>query len=176
MGITRLRGSARQAAYGMFISPLILPAIINALAMYFFMAKLKLIGTITGLILAHTVLAVPFVIIVMTTTIQGMDQGLVWAGYSLGAGRLRTFIHITLPLIRPGLFIAGIFAFIASFDELIAALFISGARSTTLPKQMWDGIRDQMSPIVAAVAALLIILAMVFLGAVATIRHRKHKA
>lgn len=176
MGIARLRGNARQAAYGMFISPLILPAILNALAMYFFMARLKLIGTITGLILAHTVLAVPFVIIVMTTTIQGMDQGLVWAGYSLGAGRLRTFIHITLPLIRPGLFIAGIFTFIASFDELIAALFISGARSTTLPKQMWDGIRDQMSPIVAAVAALLIILAMVFLGVVATIRHRKNKA
>ena len=176
MGISRLRGGSRQIAYGLFISPLILPAIINALAMYFFMAKLRLIGTISGLILAHTVLAVPFVIIVMTTTLKGMDPELVKAGYSLGAGRLRTFIHITLPLIRPGLLTAAIFAFIASFDELITALFISGARSTTLPKQMWDGIRDQMSPVVAAVAALLIILAIVLMAVVGIMKGRKSPA
>jgi len=176
MSISRLRGTGRQIAYGLFISPLIMPAIINALAMYFFMAKLKLIGTISGLILAHTVLAVPFVIIVMSTTLKGMDPELIKASYSLGAGRLRTFFHITLPLIRPGLLTAAIFAFIASFDELITALFISGARSTTLPKQMWDGIRDQMSPVVAAVAALLIILAIVLMAVVGIMKGRKSPA
>jgi len=160
MGIARLKGAARQGAYGLFISPLVLPAIINAVAMYFFMAKLKLIGTITGLVLAHTVLAVPFVIIVMTTTLQGLNPDLTRASSSLGAGRLRTFVHVTLPLIRPGLVTAAIFAFIASFDELVTALFISGSRSTTLPKQMWDGIRDQMDPTIAAVSAGLIILAV----------------
>ncbi|BBD09247.1 ABC transporter permease [Desulfovibrio ferrophilus] len=176
IGIARLKGTARQSAYGLFISPLILPAIINAVAMYFFMAKLKLIGTISGLILAHTVLAVPFVVIVMTTTLQGVDRDLEQASNSLGAGRLRTFVHITLPLIRPGLFTAAIFAFIASFDELITALFISGARSTTLPKQMWDGIRDQMDPTIAAVSAVLIILAVVLMTMAGVVRQRSEKA
>ncbi|MBU1002580.1 MAG: ABC transporter permease subunit [Proteobacteria bacterium] len=176
MGIARLKGAARQTAYGLFISPLVLPAIINAVAMYFFMAKLKLIGTITGLVLAHTVLAVPFVIIVMTTTLHGLDHGLEQASHSLGAGRLRTFAHVTLPLIRPGLLTAAIFAFIASFDELIVALFISGARSTTLPKQMWDGIRDQMDPVIAAVAAGLIILAVALMAVTGFVRRRGNGA
>lgn len=176
MGISRLKGAARQGVYGLFISPLVLPAIINAVAMYFFMAKLKLIGTITGLVLAHTVLAVPFVIIVMTTTLQGMDTGLERASSSLGAHPLRTFMHVTLPLVRPGLVTAAIFAFIASFDELITALFISGARSTTLPKQMWDGIRDQMDPTIAAVSAGLIILAIVLMAAAGIARRGQHRS
>ena len=111
-----------------------------------------------------------------TTTLKGRDHELQKAGYSLGAGRLRAFIHITLPLIRPGLLTAAIFAFIASFDELIATLFISGARSTTLPKQMWDGIRDLMSPVVAAVAALLIILAVVLVALVGMMKRRRSSA
>lgn len=176
MGISRLKGAARQSAYGLFISPLVLPAIINAVAMYFFMAKLKLIGSITGLVLAHTVLAVPFVVIVMTTTLQGMDRSLEQASSSLGANPLRSFMHVTLPLVRPGLITAAIFAFIASFDELITALFISGARSTTLPKQMWDGIRDQMDPTIAAVSAGLIILALALMTAAGVARRGQHKS
>lgn len=173
MGVTRSTGNRRRIIYGILISPLILPAVSNAVAMYFFMAKLKLIGTIEGLILAHTVLAAPFAVIVMTMTFQGLDRDLELASSSLGAGRIRTFVHITLPLVRPGLLTAAIFAFIASFDECITALFICGARSTTLPKQMWDNIRDGMDPVIAAVAALLVALAAFLMAVVATVRARK---
>lgn len=160
LGMDRMKGAGRHILYGALISPLILPAIINAVAIYFFMAKLKLIGTITGLVLAHTVLATPFVIIIMSTTLKSRDKTLEQASNSLGAGGIRTVWHITLPLIRPGLITAAIFAFIASFDELITALFVSGSLNATLPKQMWDGIRDSMDPTIAAVAAGLIILAV----------------
>ncbi len=173
MGLRRLRGAARQAAFGVFLSPLIIPAIINAVAMYFFMAKLKLIGSVTGLVLAHLVVAVPFVVTVMTTTLQGVDPTLEHASSSLGAGRLRTFFHVTLPSIRSGLLTAAIFAFIASFDELIISLFVCGVRSVTLPKQMWDGIRDAMDPVIAAVAALLIMLAIGLTIVAALAKHRR---
>jgi ABC-type spermidine/putrescine transport system permease subunit I len=175
MGLVRDRMPGRQFLYGLFISPIILPAIVNAVAIYFFIAKLKLIGTITGLTLAHTVLATPYVIIVMTTTLQGVDVNMKQASHSLGAGWIQTFFYVTLPLIKPGLLTAGIFAFIASFDELITALFISGARSATLPKQMWDGIRDSMDPVIAAVVALLIIMAVIIMALIEIIKqhHRK---
>lgn len=174
MGLDRLRGAKRHILYGLLISPLIVPAIINAVALYFFMAKLQLIGTVTGLVLAHTVFAMPFVIIIMTTVFKGRNKTLEQAGNSLGAGGLRTLWHITLPLIRPGLITAGLFAFIASFDELIIALFVSGSINATLPKQMWDGIRDSMDPTIAAVAAGLIILAVSLMSVAAAFR--KHSA
>lgn len=140
------------------ISPLIIPNIVTAISIYFLFAKLKLIGTISGLVLAHTVLAIPYVIIVMTTAFAGLDERLEQVSLSLGAGWMRTFLEVTLPLIRPAIITSMLFAFIASFDELITAMFICGMRAITLPKQMWDGIRDEINPVIAAVAALLLFL------------------
>jgi putative spermidine/putrescine transport system permease protein len=149
--------------------------IISALAIYFFFAKLKLIGTVSGLVLAHTVLPVPYVVIVMTSTLKGFDERLEQASMNLGAGRIRTFFNITLPIIRPGIFTAVLFAFIASFDELIGAMFICGVQSKTLPKQMWDGIRDEISPTIAAVAFLLIFLTIVLMNLMVYLKRRQER-
>lgn len=156
--LVRGKYSNKAGLLALFLSPIIIPNIVSAVSTYLFFAKLKLIGTVTGLVLAHTVLAVPYVIIVMTSAIGGLDERLEQASRSLGAGRIRTFFHVTLPLICPGIITSMLFAFIASFDELITAMFICGMNVITLPKQMWDGIRDEVNPVIAAVAALLVLL------------------
>ena len=153
----------KAGLFAFLLSPLIVPQIVTAVSVYLLFAKLKLIGTITGLVLAHTVLAVPYVIIVMTPALGGLDERLGQASRSLGAGSIRTFVHVTLPLIRPGIITSLLFAFIASFDELITAMFICGMNAITLPKQMWDGIRDEVNPVIAAVAVLLIFLSTVLM-------------
>ncbi len=158
--------------YSLFLCPLIVPGIISAVSAYFFLAKLKLIGTIAGMVVAHTALAVPYVVIVMTSTLDNLDRQQEQASMTLGAGRLRTFCKVTLPAIRPGLFTAMLFSFIASFDELLTALFVSG-KATTLPKQMWHGIRDEMDPVVAAVAAMLILLTLTLMTALLLARRKR---
>lgn len=175
IGLARGRIPGKSIFYALFLSPLILPGIISAVAMYFFIAKLKLIGTLTGIVLAHTVLALPYVIIVMTATLKSTDIRMEQASYSLGANQTQTFFKITLPLIRPGILTAAIFAFIASFDELITALFLCGAHAVTLPKKMWDGIRDEMDPTIAAVSTLLILLAIVLMGVAAFMEKRQKR-
>jgi putative spermidine/putrescine transport system permease protein len=120
------------------------------------------------------VLAVPYVVIVMTSTLKGFDERLEQASMSLGAGRIRTFFNITFPIIRPGMLTAVLFAFIASFDELVGAMFICGVKAVTLPKQMWDGIRDEINPTIAAIAALLVFLTVfLMLSAVLLRRHQE---
>ena len=174
--LSLVRGTykGKQFWYALILSPMIIPIIITAIATYFFFAKLKLIGTIAGLVVAHTVLAVPFVVIVMTSTLKGFDEELERASMNLGAGRVRTFFKITFPIIRPGIFTATLFAFIASFDELVGAMFICGVRATTLPKQMWDGIRDEINPIIASASSLLIFLT-IFLMVLISIMQRRQK-
>jgi putative spermidine/putrescine transport system permease protein len=138
------------------LSPMVVPVIIVAIAIYGLYARLKLVGTIPGLVLAHTVLALPFVVVVVAASLRGFDETLERAAQNLGANRWQTFRLVTLPLIRPGVISAALLAFITSFDEIVIAIFISGARAPTLPKQMWDGIRTEIDPTVAAVSTLLI--------------------
>jgi putative spermidine/putrescine transport system permease protein len=173
--LSLVRGKYRnkQSWYALFLLPIIVPWIISAVSFYFFFAKLKMIGTISGLVFAHTVLAVPYVVVVMTSTLKGFDERLEQASMSLGAGRVRTFFNITFPIIRPAIFTALLFSFIRSFDELITAMFISGVQAKTLPKQMWDGIRDEINPTIAAVAALLIFLTIFLMLLVAFLRRRQ---
>ncbi|HCY85047.1 MAG TPA: hypothetical protein DHV36_07925 [Desulfobacteraceae bacterium] len=175
MHMSRKYLPGKEIFYAVFLSPIILPGIVSAVAMYFFIADLRLIGTLSGLIIAHTVLSLPYVLVVMRTSFNTLDPTLERASYSLGAGKFRTFFSITLPLIRPGLFTAAIFAFIASFDELITALFICGSRAVTLPKKMWDGIRDEMDPTIAAVSASLILLAIGFMALTALIEKKQNR-
>jgi putative spermidine/putrescine transport system permease protein len=158
LSLVRGKYDGKKYWYALILSPIIIPVIISAVSLYFFFAQLKLIGTASGLVLAHTVLAVPYVVIVMTSTLKGFDERLEQASMSLGAGRIRTFFSITFPIIRPGMLTATLFAFIASFDELVGAMFICGVKAVTLPKQMWDGIRDEINPTIAAIAALLVFL------------------
>jgi ABC-type spermidine/putrescine transport system permease subunit II len=143
------------------LSPMIIPVIILAVAVYGLYAKLGLIGTTIGLVFAHSVLAVPYVVIIMSSNLYRFDLSLELASMNLGANRIETFFLVTLPLILPGLVTSGIFSFITSFDELVVANFISGIRGTTLPKRMFDGIRMDVSPVVAAVSSVLIIVAII---------------
>jgi putative spermidine/putrescine transport system permease protein len=162
----------KEFLYGLMLSPMIMPVIILAIAIYFFFAKLKLIGSLTGLVVAHTILAVPFVIVIVTATLQGFDISLEKAAMNLGAGRLRTFFKITFPLIRPGVLTGALFAFLTSFDEVIIAIFISGTTANTLPKKMWDSLTMETDPTITAIATMLIFLTVALLLIIEFYRRR----
>ena len=144
------------------LAPVIVPTIILSVAVYGLFAKLKLIGAWYGLVVAHTVLALPFVVLVMTAGLRDFDRGLEQAAAGLGAGRVRTLLRVTLPLLRPSLVSAGLLAFISSFDELVVALFLAGP-NMTLPKKMFDNILMEIDPTIAAVSVMQILLVSVVL-------------
>lgn len=162
----------KKILYGIILSPMIIPVIITAVGIYYVFAKIHLIGNVIGLVLAHTVLALPFVVINVTATLQGFDVTLERAALSLGANRLVTFMKVTFPLLRPGIISGALFAFITSFDEVVIAIFIAGSRAVTLPKQMWDGIRIAINPTISAVASLLIAFSILLLFIIEILRRR----
>jgi putative spermidine/putrescine transport system permease protein len=164
--LARLRLPGKTAALAFILSPLIIPRMIIAVALFYLYARLGLIGTSLGLILGHTVLAIPYVVVTVMAVLQTYDERLDQAAWSLGASRLRTLYHITFPLIRAGLVAAFLFAFITSFDELTIALFVTGGLATTLPKQMWDDALLKVTPTLAAVSTILLVFvtAMVVLA------------
>jgi putative spermidine/putrescine transport system permease protein len=129
-----------------------------------------------GIILAHTTLGVPFVVITMTATLSGFDRNLIKAAGSLGADPITAFFRVTLPLVAPGMISGALFAFAASFDEVVTVLFLGGPDQRTIPRQMWSGIREQISPTILAVATLLIIFSSLLLLAVEMLRrwHAPH--
>ena len=144
------------------MAPIVVPTIILAVAIYGIFAKLKLIGAWYGLALAHTVLALPFVVLVMIAGLRDFDRSLEQAAGGLGASRWRTLWRVTLPILRPSLISAGLLAFISSFDEVVVALFLSGARMT-LPKKMFDNILMEIDPTIAAVSVMQILLVSIVL-------------
>jgi len=153
-----------------FTCPLMVPVVITALASYFFMARLGLLGSYTALFISHTVLAIPFVFITVTATLQGFDRSIVQAAISLGASPLRAFLTTTLPLNLPGIFAGAIFAFIASFDDVVIALFLASPNHQTLPRQLFGGLRDQMDPSLIAIATLLISLSVLLFTTINLLR------
>ena len=158
LGLNRLPPVARTLAGGLILSPLIVPGIVVAIGLYYVFARYRLVGTAIGLVLAHTCLAVPFVVISVSASLAGLDQRLERAALSLGATPFATFRQVTLPLILPGVLAGALFAFIVSFDELIVALFLSGTGAITLPRRMWDDLRFAIDPTIAAVSTLTIVL------------------
>jgi putative spermidine/putrescine transport system permease protein len=152
----QFRGKGLLMAF--IISPLIAPVIIVAIGIYFFYARLGLVGNPFALVIAHTCLAVPFVVINVAATLQGFDERLEQAAMNLGATPWGTFWQVTFPIIRPGIFAGALFAFISSFDELVVALFVSGSTAVTLPRKMWDSIRFEIDPTIAAVSTILVAL------------------
>ena len=146
----------RGLLLGFMVSPVVIPTMVLAIALYYVFAPLGLVGTRAGLVLAHSVLAIPFVVIVVSGALRSTDITLERAARTLGAPPLSAFMRVTLPAIRPAVLTGAFFAFLASFDELVIALFIAGTGSRTLPKRMWEGIREEIDPTIAAVAAMLI--------------------
>ena len=157
------------------ISPMIVPLIISGVAIFFFMAKVGLAATHAGIILAHIILGTPFVVITVTATLSGFDHSITRAATSLGSNPVNTFMKITLPLILPGVISGGLFAFVTSFDEVVVVLFLSGLETTTIPIQMWTGLREQLSPTVLAVATCLIAVSVLILVTAELLRRRSER-
>ena len=158
LALVRGRFPGRNAINSFMVSPLVVPGIIVAIGVYFFYAQARLVGNPLGLALAHTALALPFVVTNVSATLHGFDERLEYAAMNLGANRWQTFRRVTLPIIRPGVFAGALFAFIVSFDELIVALFVSGSGVVTLPRKMWDSLRQEIDPTIAAVSVVQIVI------------------
>lgn len=159
----------------LLISPMIVPLIIIAAGMFFFYTRFNLVGTYTGLIIAHAALGVPFVIITVTATLTGFDRSLYNAAVGMGASPIRAFWDITVPLIRPGVISGGLFAFVTSFDEVVVVLFLAGPEQRTIPRQMFSGLREQINPTILAVATLLILLSVALLVTLELLRRRNQR-
>ncbi len=172
LGLNHPRLPFRQAISALLISPMVTPVIIVAVGVFFFYSSMGLAQTHLGLILAHAMLGAPFVVITVTATLAGFDHTLMRAATSLGAGPLTAFMRIQLPLISPGVLTGALFAFIASFDEVVVVLFLGGVDQRTIPRQMWSGIREEISPTILAIATLLIVFAILLLLAVELLQRR----
>lgn len=175
LGLSRASGRLKQALMALLISPMIVPTVIAAIGMYFFFARLNLVSTYVGLIMAHTVVALPFVVITVTATLVGFDKNMYRAGASLGAGPVTVFRQIILPLIFPGFTAGAIFAFVTSFDEAVMVLFLAGPEQHTLPREMWKGVREEISPAILAVACLLVATSLLVLVLLEWVRRHNER-
>jgi putative spermidine/putrescine transport system permease protein len=172
LGIARLPRPLGVMASGLILSPLIVPVIVVAIGIYYTFSRYGLIGTPIAMVLAHTCLAVPFVVTSVSASLSSIDPRLEQAALGLGATPCGTFWQVTLPLIRPGVLVGALFAFITSFDELVVALFLSGSGAVTLPRRMWDDLRFQIEPTIAAVSTLTIVLTAGLLFGAHVLRRR----
>ena len=175
LGLSRPEMPARRAIMAVLISPMIVPIIITATGLFFFYSATGLAGSYAGIVLAHATLGIPFVIITVTATLVGFDHGLTRAAASLGASPAYAFRRITLPLILPGVISGALFAFVTSFDEVVVVLFVAAHDQQTIPRQMWNGIREQISPAILSVATLLVIVSVLLLTTVELLRRRSER-
>ncbi|MYB33655.1 MAG: ABC transporter permease [Gammaproteobacteria bacterium] len=175
LGLSRSDMPFKSTIMGLLISPMIVPLIISAAGMYFFYSQVGLQGTFLGVILAHTALGTPFVVITVTATLSGFDQVLVRSAASLGANPTTTFFRIIVPLILPGVISGALFAFITSFDEVVVVLFVGSYEQRTIPWQMFSGIREQISPTILAVATMLVCVSIALLTVLELLRRRSER-
>ena len=175
LGLSSRHMPYKAAFMALLISPMIVPLIISGTAIFFFMAKVGLAATHTGIILSHIILGTPFVVITVTATLTGFDHSVTRAAASLGSNPVNTFMKITLPLIMPGVISGALFAFVTSFDEVVVVLFLAGLENTTIPIQMWVGLREQLSPTIMAVATCLIVMSTLILVSAELLRRRSER-
>ena len=175
IGLTMANFPFKGIITGIIIMPMVVPIVITAVGIYFFFAWIGLASTHLGMILAHTALATPFVVITVTATLQGFNRNQIRAGASLGASPVRVFFKVTLPQILPGVISGALFAFVTSFDEVVVALFIAGSEQYTLPRQMFAGLREKYNPTIAAVATMMIVVSIALLVSVELLRRRNER-
>ena len=175
LGLSRDEMPYRRLITAVLISPMIVPIIITATGLFFFYSKTGLANSFPGVIMAHATLGIPFVIITVTATLVGFDHSLTRAAASLGASPTRTFFKITLPLILPGIISGALFAFVTSFDEVVVVLFVADFDQQTIPRQMWNGIREQISPAILSVATILVGFSIFLLTTVELLRRRSER-
>lgn len=175
LGLERVSARTRAIVMGLVLSPLIVPVIMTSIALYYVARPFGLQGTLTGLTLGHTLLALPFVIMNIGLALKALDPNSVRAAESLGASPWTVFRTVILPQIVPGLAGAAAFAFITSFDEVVLSIFLSGIQAKTLPVKMWEVIRVEFTPVSAVASTILIAIAAVMFVAVQILRGRNQQ-
>ncbi|MFK0692919.1 ABC transporter permease [Mesorhizobium sp. IMUNJ 23033] len=158
IGVWRVKARWTMALTAILVAPMIVPPIISAVALYHMWTAIGLYDTWIGVILAHTIVAAPYSALTVSASLALLDPRLEQASRSLGASRLRTVADVILPNIKGGVAAGALFAFIMSWDELVLTLFVANRVVYTLPRKMWDGIRENVDPSVAAISALLVLL------------------
>ena len=173
VGLVRTDFPFKGALMSVLIAPMVVPIVVVGVSTYLFFANLGLADTYIALIIVHAALGAPFVLTTVLATLQGFNQNLVRASLSLGESPLATFFRITLPVIAPGVISGALFAFATSFDEVVVILFLAGPDQVTLPRQMFTGIRENITPTIAAVATLLIVFTTSLLLVLEWLRGRR---
>lgn len=163
IGCWRLASNAAESVRTFMLTPIIVPTIVQALAMYRFWIDLGIMDTYIGLILAHTLIAIPYVVITVSASLANFDVRLEQASRNLGASTSQTIRWVILPSIVPGMLSGALFAFTISFDEIVVALFVTSRNVYTLPKRIWDGIQDHLDPTIASIATMLIAITLALL-------------
>ena len=172
MGLARNQFMGKGLVTGLLISPMVVPIVVVGVSSYLYFARLGLNDSYLGLILVHAALGAPFVVTTVLATLQSFNVNLVKASLSLGASPLETFFRVTLPVIAPGVISGALFAFATSFDEVVVVLFLGGVEQRTIPRQMWTGLREQLSPTILAAAVVLILISVAMLLTLEALRRR----
>lgn len=178
LGLSRPEMPGRRVVMAILISPMIVPIIIVATGLFFFYSSINIQDwgvPYLGVILAHATLGIPFVIITVTATLVGFDHSLTRAAANMGADPITTFRRVQMPLIMPGVISGALFAFVTSFDEVVVVLFVGGLDEQTIPRQMWNGIREQISPAILSVATILVMISIALLTTVELLRRRSER-
>jgi putative spermidine/putrescine transport system permease protein len=174
-GLARRKGWIASAIRILILSPMIVPIVLVAVALYLFLAPLKLTNTMTGMIIAHIVVAVPFVVIPVLTAIEQLDDNLRRAAAACGARPLMAFWRVTLPSISSAMASGSLFAFAASFDDVVIALFVAGPDQRTLPREMYSGLRETISPELTAVATIMMVFSTILFLLMQTLQRRRRR-
>lgn len=175
VGLNRHNLPGKRLVMSVLILPMIVPYVVLAVGAYFFFSKLGIANHLLGIVLVHAVIGVPFVVITVTAALSGFDTKLMQAASGLGASHWESFRHVMLPAVRPGMLSGALFAFVTSFDEVVVVLFLGGPGQTTLPRQMWTGLKEQLSPTILSAAVMLILVATSMLLLETLRRHRSIK-
>ncbi len=172
LGLSRRHMPARGFITAVLISPMIVPLIITAAALFSFYARIELSQTFFSIIMAHVVLGTPFVVITVTAALASFDEQLIRASSSLGANQMTTFFRVILPLVLPGVIAGALFAFVTSLDEVVVVLFLAGPEQTPITVRMFSGLREEISPTILALATILVGISIVLLTTLELIRRR----
>ncbi len=172
VGLSRTDFWGKKLITGLVLSPLVVPIVIYAVGLYFFFAPLGLTQSYTGIVLAHAALGSPFVVVTVGASLSNFDHNLMRAAASLGASPLLAFRRVMLPLVLPGVVTGALFAFAASFDEVVTVLFLAAPDQRTIPREMFSGLRESLSPIIAAASTVMVATAILLLAAVELLKRR----
>jgi len=175
LGLSRLRSRAKVLITSILISPMMVPGVVTALAVYLFYSSLGLTGNLLGIIVAHSILGIPFVVITLTAALVGFDTNLMRAAASLGAPPRLAIAKVMAPLLMPAIVSSALFVFVTSFDEFIVTLFLAGPGQFTLPLQMWTGVHDDVTPAILAAATLFVLTSVLMLICIEVLRRRAER-